>query len=161
MHTLRCIRMPVAAVVAAILAGSASAGVELRSKAEMEQEIVEDDGTSRVIRIDAARITPGDEVLYVVAWENTGSEPADRVAITNPVPEHMECSRIASVADAVITASVDGGTTFDRPEALTVFAADGAARPAEPADFTHIRWTFTRALAPGESGQVEYRAVLQ
>jgi hypothetical protein len=64
-------------------------------------------------------------------------------------------------ADALRTLSIDHGTRFDRPENLKVADAGGRLRPAEAADYTHVRWTFRQALAPGAQGSVSYRAQLQ
>ena len=37
---------------------------------------------------------------------------------------------------------------------------DGATRPAELGDVTHVRWTIAR-LAPGEQGSLSYFAVIR
>ena len=100
-------------------------------------------------------------MIYTVQYTNSGDDPASDVVITNPVPEHMTCMGIEEIELARITVSVDGGETFDLPENLTVVEADGTERPAETADVTHIRWSFTEPLPPGAAGAVAFRAVLQ
>jgi hypothetical protein len=57
--------------------------------------------------------------------------------------------------------SVDGGRRFDLPERLTVTGPRGAARPARPLDYTHVRWTLHIRLRSRSVAFVRYRAVLQ
>jgi len=153
----------IAAVAVLCASGALAAGgqVVLKAAAETEREVVADDGTVTLVRSEAARVTPGDEVIYTVFYENSGSDAATDVVITNPVPAHMACNEITEVDQVRITASVDGGQTFDLAANLTVVETDGAERPAELADYTHIRWSFTDSMAPGATGQVAFRAILQ
>ena len=62
---------------------------------------------------------------------------------------------------ASITYSVDGGGSFDVVGKLTVKDEKGDERAAVPADFTHIRWTITEPIDPGDTGTVSFRAVLE
>ena len=45
-------------------------------------------------------------------------------------------------------------------EQLSVMAEDGGSRPAVQADVTHVRWTLP-SVAPGESGRLEYPAIIR
>ena len=90
------------------------------------------------------------------------SEPADKVVISNPVPEHMLYQEgSAAGEDTDIAFSVDNGTTYDVPEKLTIVDDDGKERPAKGADYTHIRWTLQKSMAPEEKGLVTFRAQLK
>ena len=158
-------------VVSILLSVSVSAGavwaqqkgnIELKAVAEQEKEVINDKGEKEITRVPVARVVPGDEVVYTLHYTNSGQEPADNVVITDPVPEHMMYTEgSASGADTVITFSVDNGATYDLPARLTIVGADGKERPAQGSDYTHIRWTLTKSLAPGETGRVSFRARLE
>jgi uncharacterized repeat protein (TIGR01451 family) len=136
--------------------------IELKSIAEMEVEEFNAEGRKVVKRVPAAKVVPGSEVIYTNTYTNVGSEVADKVVITNPVPEHMQyLPGSAQGADMAINFSIDGGQTYDTPARLMVVEADGTKRKAEPADYTHIRWTRQTSLPPGSQGQVSFRARLE
>jgi len=136
--------------------------IELEAVAEQEKAAINDKGEKVITRVPVARVVPGDEVIYTLNYTNIGEEPADNVVITDPVPEHMVYTEgSAKGADTVITFSVDKGKTYDLPAVLTVVGADGKERPAKGSDYTHIKWTLQRALAPGEKGRASFRARLE
>ncbi len=138
-------------------AQTAVAGVALRALAEVEVVQEQPDGTRSVQRVPAETVVPGDEVIYTLVYDNQGSEPADDIFITNPIPEHMEFRRAAANPAGLETLySVDGGHVFGPLSDLTVTDSAGQSRRALPQDCTHIRWQFHRSLAPGETGQVSY-----
>jgi uncharacterized repeat protein (TIGR01451 family) len=145
------------------IAAAAKQGlIELKTIAETELVVRRADGTQETKRIQAERVVPGDEVIYTIRYQNVGKEPADAVAITNPMPEHMEFRRVLDAAPklAELTFSIDGGATFDVPAKLVV-ATDKGPRPAQPEEYTHVRWTLREPVPPGGSGQVSFRARLQ
>jgi uncharacterized repeat protein (TIGR01451 family) len=120
------------------------------------------DGTQETKRTQAERVVPGDEVIYTIRYQNVGKDPAEAVAITNPVPDHMEFRRVLDEVPehAELTFSIDGGATFDVPAELVVTTDEGP-RPALPEEYTHVRWTLREPLPPGAVGQVSFRARLQ
>ena len=66
----------------------------------------------------AAKVVPGDEVVWTIVANNVCTTPAGDVAITNPVPEHMRyVGSSAFGPGANIEFSLDG-STFAVPEAL-------------------------------------------
>jgi uncharacterized repeat protein (TIGR01451 family) len=135
--------------------------VVLTTTAETEVEFVDESGQTGVRRVKAAKVVPGDEVVYTIHCTNQGQEPAEDVVITNPIPEHMTyVDRSATGAGAKITFSVDGGETYGSADDLAVNTAKGEERPATAADYTHVRWSLVRPLAPAETGTVSYRAEL-
>ena len=155
-------------IVLAALAGATGAWsqqtgyITLEAVAEQEREVINDKGEKELERFPAAKVIPGDEVIYSVHYTHTGTAPADNVVITNPVPENMLYTPAsASGVDTVISFSVDNGKTYDLPEKLTVTAADGSQRPARASDYTHIKWAFQKSMSPGQKGQVSFRARLQ
>ena len=136
----------------------AAAAIQLTTTAETEVTETNSEDAEITKRVPAAEVVPGSEVIYTITAHNTGPEPAGDVVITNPIPEqtvYVEGS--AYGAGARITFSVDGGETWDEPEALTVTDQNGNTRPAAPEDYTHIRWVLEFELEPGKKAPVWYR----
>ena len=135
--------------------------IELRSEAEVEVSVTLDDGSQAIERMPASKVIPGDEVIFTLHYRNFGTEPAENVFITNPVPQHMELQGSAAIPSGLeITYSVDGGRSFGSMPQLKMTDSAGGERPAAPSDCTHIRWTFHKALEPGATGSVAYTALL-
>jgi len=137
--------------------------IVLTSASEVEVTKQNAEGKKEVKRIDAAKaaVVPGDTVIFTVSYANADTKPADRVVVINPVPQHMTyLDKSAEGNGTVIEFSVDGGKTYAAPGKLTVTAA-GTQRPATAADYTHIKWTMGKPLAPGAKGSVSFRAVLR
>jgi uncharacterized repeat protein (TIGR01451 family) len=133
--------------------------VEIKITAEIEVTVKTADGREEVKRVPAAKVTPGTAVIYTLNAKNTSAAPVADVVMTDPIPAEMEyVDGSASVADARLTFSVDGGVNFAAKEALKVKGEDGAMRAALPGDFTHIRWQLEKPLAPGEVRAVSFRA---
>jgi uncharacterized repeat protein (TIGR01451 family) len=140
-------------------AESSSKALEIKVTAEVEVKIKAADGAEQTKRVPAAKVPPGVAVIYTLSAQNTSQSPAGDVAITDPIPQHMQyVDGSATTAGTVLTFSVDGGKTFAAVEKLKVKGPGGASRSAGPTDFTHIRWQFQKPLAPGESRAVEFRA---
>ena len=149
-------------ILAATAWAEAQGNIELKTVAEVEVEITNDDGEKGLKRIPAAKVIPGTEVIYTISYTNVGNQPADNIVITDPIPEHMLYIRgSARGTDTTITYSANGGKTFASADKLKVKNADGSVRLAQSADYTHIRWALNEALKPEHTGQVEFRARLK
>jgi len=132
--------------------------IRFTSIAEIEVEQVNDKGEKVVIREPAVLLQPGEIAIYTNSFTNTGPKAADKVTINNPVPENTEyLGGSATETGFDLVFSVDGGKSFAKPQALTVPDGKGGTRPAEPKDYTHLRWTLLQPLQPGASGIVEFR----
>ena len=152
-------------IATGMAAGSVPAAeghLELKTTALQEIETFNEEGKKVVEQVPAARVIPGDVVIYRIDYRNISGETAENVFITNPVPEHMRyVDGSVEGEGTAITFSADGGTTFAAPDALTVALPDGGTRPANASDYTHIRWNVDQPVAPGAAGAVGYRAELQ
>ena len=136
--------------------------IQLKSVAQVEKEVFSQEGKKEVRREPAAKVLPGNEVIFTTFYENTSKEVAENAVITNPMPEHMIYTENSAQGKGTrITFSVDGGKTYDVPARLFIFDASGRKFPARPRDYTHIRWTFGEPLPPGAKGEVSFRAILQ
>ena len=136
----------------------AQGAVSLTCVGYKEVTTVGEDGNQTVKRIPAAKVLPGEEVIYTITYEHTGkNEPAETVVITNPTPDDtVYIDGSAKGEGTEITFSVDNGKTYAKPDDLTVTAEDGTKRPARASDYTHVRWTKLEDLKKGEKGTVEF-----
>jgi uncharacterized repeat protein (TIGR01451 family) len=152
------------ALFAFLAIGAWAAGeVELSSLVQKLETYVDENGEEQTRLVEAASVVPGDELRYTILFENVSDSvtvDAGSVVITNPVPEFTEyVEGTAFGAGTVIEFSADGGETWGDPGSLTVID-EGGERLAEPADYTHVRWTLQPELEPGAQGSVYFRVKL-
>jgi len=111
--------------------------------------------------VPADRVIPGDEVFYTLEIRNTGARALPSPTVDFAIPEHMRYVADSAVgAGAEVSYSVDGGRTFDRPDALTV-GAGGNRHAATEAEYTHIRWHFKHALKSKAMALARFRAIVK
>lgn len=136
--------------------------ITLTLDAAKEIEIISPQGKKEIKRVTPSLVTPGEELIYTLSYTNNGKEMAQDLFITNPIPPHMTYkTNSARGENTVIVYSMDGGKSFDKPENLRIRGLDGKERSAAPANYSHIRWVIKKPLAPGEKGDVSFRAQLQ
>jgi uncharacterized repeat protein (TIGR01451 family) len=155
-----------AAILLAALAASATATaqdaargcIELKTVGELEQTYVDAAGQPATRLVPAAKVVPGDEVVWTITASNICTTSAADVAITNPVPAHM--SYVGDTAfgpGSQIQFSLDG-KAFGAAESLVIATDDGAQRAAHADEYTHVRWVLGHAIGPSETLVVRYRA---
>ncbi len=133
--------------------------IKFDSIAEIEVEVINEQGEKVLVRKAADRVIPGTIVIYTNSLINQGAAAIEGPVIDNPVPANTEYLRGSAMgADATIIFSVDGGANYDVPAKLMVTDASGQAVPAEAKDYTHIRWQLANDLPPGGTTKVEFRA---
>jgi len=163
----RLISSPAALLVASFAVGhgayaqTAEQGcIELTTVAELEESYVDASGQVARRLIPAAKVVPGDEVVWTIKANNLCAAPAADVAITNAVPAHMRYRDDSAFGPgAAIVFSLDGNA-FARPEALRVATPEGAERAARADEYSHIRWVLERPMGPSETLMVRYRATV-
>lgn len=158
--------MRYACFVAALFAaasGSAipaqATGISLSNAVMAQQRATAADGSTRVTLVPATRVTPGDRVVFKIAYRNGGATPAEKLVLANPIPAEL-AYRGPSAGSAAPEVSVDG-RTYGPLATLKVHDGDGASRSAQPADVTHVRWQLGAPVAPGASGSVSFEAVVR
>jgi uncharacterized repeat protein (TIGR01451 family) len=159
--------LAVSALTAALLlAASAHAApaepgtIKVQSLAEQEVEVKLPNGKTEKQRQPVAKAVPGSEVIYTTRFTNQGKQPAGNIAITNPVPENTAyVGGSAFGANTAITYSLDG-KAYATPDKLTVTTPEGQ-RPALPAEYSHIRWTYQGDLPVGKTGEVGFRVQIK
>ena len=133
--------------------------IELKSTAQIEQEVTDAKGAKTKQLVEVTKVVPGAEVIWTVTASNICKQASDAVTINNFVPEHFTyVANSATGPGADIAVSVDG-TTFAKPGDLTLVDS-GATRKARTDEFKHIRWSFKDSLQPGASTFASFRAVL-
>jgi uncharacterized repeat protein (TIGR01451 family) len=115
-------------------------------------------GKPVTVREEPRIVTPGDRLVFELAYRNVGAEPATGFTITDPIPSSVVFTGGESEG-AVF--SVDGGRTWGPLASLRVAQPNGASRAATPADVTHVKWVFARAIPAGAAGSVSFRGVVK
>ncbi len=134
--------------------------LNVRTIVQKEEVVVSESGETERRLVDAETVVPGDDLVYTITFQNISDETAENVVITNPIAESLTyVNGSAFGPGALIEFSVDGGQSFDSADALIIAANDGT-RPAEPADFTHVRWTMQNDIESGAQGLAQFRARL-
>jgi uncharacterized repeat protein (TIGR01451 family) len=138
--------------------------IELKSVAEAEVMVKSAKGETQVKRVNVtkAKIVPGDVVVFTTTYKNIGKQSAEKVELTNPVPDHMVyMDQSADGKGMKIDFSVDKGISYGSPDTLMVLDAKGNKQRATIIDYTNIRWIAVKPLAPEGKGSVSFKAKLK
>lgn len=136
--------------------------LKLTSTILRQVEVENEKGEKEIDLVPIDKAVPGEELVVRISFINQGSEPAENILIVNPVPDQMFYVSGSATGDFTLaTFSIDGGETFDLPEKLVVRDEEGNEKQASSKQYTHVRFTRVRALAPGETDEVSFRAVLE
>lgn len=135
------------------MAAAANGDIEIDSDVFVEKTVTRS-GEKRHILQKAARIAPGDRLVFILRYRNEGDANAKTLSLTNPMPRGV---RFLDTPGSRALVSVDGGRSWGVLRNLSVRQVDGGTRPAEPADVTHVRWRIAEGLAAGEGGKVLFR----
>jgi uncharacterized repeat protein (TIGR01451 family) len=135
-------------------AQAASSPLQFTNAVLHEVEVKAADGKVTRKLVPVLHAVPGDEVVYEIAYKNSGKAPVTDIVVNNPLPKEMIYVGASTQPTAV---SVDGGKKYGELTDLTVTLPNGAKRPALASDITHLRWVVS-SLAGGASGKVTFRA---
>ena len=152
--------MPALLLASVIATPALAAGpLQVTAKVLTEQKTRAADGSVRVALVPARKVVPGDRVIFVLGYRNTGSQPIGNIVLDNPVPAAI-AYRGPSQSSAAPDVSVDG-KTYGPLATLRVRTADGATRAAAPDDVTNVRWRLANPVPGGAQGQLSFQAVLK
>lgn len=157
-HAL-CLAFAFAVAAPSVFAAAAEGPLVVESSILAEQKHTAADGTTKVSLAPAARVVPGDKVVFVLAYRNIGNQPIGNIVLSNPVPQGI-AYRAPAAGSPAPEVSVDG-STFGSLPALRVATAEGGQRAATAADVTHVRWRLGTPLPAGAKGQLSFQAVLK
>jgi uncharacterized repeat protein (TIGR01451 family) len=136
----------------------AASPIQLTSNIFVEKQQKKIDGTYSVTLEKPGIIIPGDQLVFVVRYRNTGNQPASNVTVTNPMPRAIVFS---GTSDGMELLSTDGGKSWGKLSELRVAKPDGTSRPALMSDVTHIKWTLNHTLNAGAEGKLIFRGVVR
>jgi hypothetical protein len=103
---------------------------------------------------------PAEQFIVSVRFTNATAGIIDTIRITSPVPADLKYVQgSASAPGGDVLFSVDQGMSFGRPDELTALQPDGSVRSADPAEYTHVRWTLRAPLDAGAAGIARFSAV--
>ncbi len=131
--------------------------VTLSGDVKAVKTVTDEAGSERTELVEPNKIIPGDRLIFGTDYANNSAEAVTDFVVTNPLPSAV---RLAPDADADLTVSVDGAQSWGTLAELTITDENGATRTATHADVTHVRWTLA-SIAPGESGRLEYPAIIR
>ncbi|MBB6122681.1 hypothetical protein [Sphingobium subterraneum] len=151
-------RIPALAIFTALLPATAQAQpVQWQAQSYVERTVTDVNGNQRRIIKAADRLEPGDRLIFIVRYRNSGSQPVNHFALTNAVSRHVSIDPTVPGMEV----SVDGGRSWGTIDRLNVPSGLGGTRPAMAEDVTHVRWLVRAPLRPGDMGQISYRATVR
>ncbi|MEL6530835.1 MAG: hypothetical protein AAGK01_00645 [Pseudomonadota bacterium] len=153
--SLLVLSLPIAPVAAQV--APAANPVTLSGDVKAVKTVTDEAGSERTELVEPTKIIPGDRLIFGTDYANNSAEPVTDFVVTNPLPNAV---RLAPDADPALVVSVDGAQSWGTLGDLTVTDENGANRAATHTDVTHVRWTLP-SIAPGESGRLEYPAIIR
>lgn len=136
----------------------AATPLQLSSDVFVERQIVRADGSKAIVLEKPNMVTPGDNLVFIVRYKNTGGSTASNFVVTNPLPTAVTFN---GTSDGLETVSVDGGNNWGILGAIRVARADGTSRPARRTDVTHIKWNLNQPLTAGAEGKLIFRGIVK
>ncbi|MBX3563611.1 MAG: DUF11 domain-containing protein [Sphingomonas sp.] len=147
----------VAIIPATLAAAPVGSPVSITAQVLVETRKPAADGTVRIVLAPAARVTPGDRLVYQITVQNSGREAALNLVVANPVPAGLIYAG-AAAGSPEPELSVDG-VRFGTLSQLAV-RSEGVSRPALPADVRAVRWRIA-SIAAGRKAHLSFRATLK
>ncbi len=105
---------------------------------------------------------PGTDLIYSIAFTNTGSAPAASLIITDPIPANTDF-KVGSVTTTLgttgLTVTVAYSNNNGSTWSYTPVSGGGGAPAGYDRNVTNIRWTFTgnlSATSPANTGSVGF-----
>jgi uncharacterized repeat protein (TIGR01451 family) len=148
-----------AAAAVLITQGPARAGeASLTAAVFREVEVRSPDGRVTTDLKPASRVTPGDQVVYVLTYRNGAAKPAEGVVVINPLAKDLVYAGPADARPPMV--SVDG-ETFGPLTTLIKTAQGASPAPASAADVTTLRWRLDQPVPAGGEVRLSFRARLK
>jgi len=139
----------------------------IQLKLTVFEEITFQDKHQKIVTklIAPTNVTPNDTVVYITEYQNNSAQEARNVKITVPIPQHLiyisnSATKPSASESILVHFSVDQGQRFDTLNRLTVTDATGKKHPANPENYTHIRWVIP-SIAAESIGFVQFKAKLK
>jgi len=148
--------------LSAVLMAMPAHAMTASQKVEVERKVTQSDGRVDVVLTPPDKVLPGDMLVYTVSYYNDKQEVTNNFRLDMPVPAEVTYLEGSAERDnTVVLFSIDNGQSFKPRERLLVNLEAGGTRSAVSEDITHIRWTLTRDLNPGDRGEMSFRGQLK
>lgn len=132
--------------------------LQLSSDVFVEKQKQRADGIVATVLEAPNLVTPGDKLVFVVKYKNTGAAPAEKFVVTNPLPKAVAFN---GTSDGLEVVSIDGGNSWGFLSNLRLQDGSGKSRPALMSDVTHIRWNLNQPIAAGSEGKLIFRGIVR
>ncbi len=132
--------------------------VALNSKAFVVKQVPDGPGKTKNTLVVPERVLPGEALVFMLEYKNTGAKPATAFVINNPIPANVIYTGVEQPWAVV---SVDGGKTFGALATLKVAKGDGTMRAALPTDVNMVRWKFAQPIPAAGEGRVMFFAMVK
>ncbi len=116
------------------------------------------DGATDVRLVAADKAAPGDRLVYVLTYRNTGSQPVSNLIVDYPMPKGVSY-RAPAEGSLPPLVSADG-VHFGQPGDMTGGSRPGPSPDSAKDSITALRWQVDGAVAPGAQGEVSFKATL-
>jgi uncharacterized repeat protein (TIGR01451 family) len=141
------------------LAAFAQPKVTITIKAEKEITVTAG-GKQIKKKIEATKSLPGEVIIYTLSYNNSGTEAARDVVISDPIPEGTSYVPGSASEAGDLTFSIDHGKTFKKPTQLSYEVKNKSGkmekRVATAEEYTDVRWTIATVPAGGK-GSVSFK----
>lgn len=99
-----------------------------------------------------SQVLPGETLRYQLVGKNHSSSPVNSLVLTQPIPSEMTYIPNSAQGASNITFSIDKGVSFHANPQITIIDENGqeVTQSAPPENYTHVRWSMEKPLAPGE-----------
>lgn len=158
----------------ALLVGAPAglARVTLDTAVSKVETTLEETGRVKRQLMPAEEVASGEELRYTITFTNESEMrvDAERVVITNPIPEGTRYVAGTAGGDfARVEYSADGESFSASEPAPAADSAGGGPAPSAQAEqggaadlgIQSLRWTYLRDLQPGEAGEVYFHVRMQ
>ena len=132
--------------------------VALVSKAFVVKQVPDGPGKTKNTLVTPERVLPGEALVFMLEYKNTGAKPATAFVINNPIPANVIYTGVEQPWAEV---SIDRGKTFGQLAMLKVIKSDGTMRAALPNDVTAVRWKFAQPIPAAAEGRVTFYAMVK
>jgi uncharacterized repeat protein (TIGR01451 family) len=135
--------------------------IELKNEAQVQENYTDAQGKQASRLVAPGKVIPGNEIVYTITATNVCDKPASGVVINNAVPAHMTYVMNSAMGVGTdISYSLDS-KSFAPLNALSVKGSDGIAHAPNGSDINSIRWVYSTAINPGQTGFVRFRATVK
>lgn len=141
-------------IIASAPTEAKTGGVQLSSSVFVQQKRAAADGTTRVSLVPAKHVTPGDRVVFRVAYKNEAGQPVTGMVVSNPVPANLSYRGPAEGSPAP-DVSTDG-IHFAPLSTLSM-----AGRPVQADQVRAVRWPVKGTIPVGGNGQYSFEATIK